>query len=92
MKHIIFDIEGNGLGEIHIDRKGNLHKECDRVHLLVLRSFPDGEVMVFRNNEQEDTIAEGWEILRRAEVVIGHNIIQYDLPVLSRLYGGGGAG
>jgi len=88
MKNVIFDIEANGLSEIHIDRKGLLHKECDRVHLLVLRSFPDGEVKIFRRNDQEDTIAEGWEILRRAEVVIGHNIIQYDLPVLSRFYGG----
>lgn len=88
MKHIVFDIEGNGLNEINIDKKKRMCLECDRVHLLVLRSFPDGEVRVFRNNDEEDTIAEGWAILKQAETVIGHGIIAYDLPVLTRLYGG----
>lgn len=84
----IFDIEGDGLGEYHIDRKKVGHKECSRIHCLVLRSYPSGETQVFRHNAEENTIAEGWEILRRADVVVGHNIIQYDLPVLQRLYGG----
>ena len=85
----VFDIEGNGLGEYYIDRKKVGHAECDRIHLLVLRAYPSGETQVFRRNDEEDTIAEGWDILQRADVVIGHNIIQYDLPVLERLYGGG---
>lgn len=89
MNTYIFDIEGNGYGEIVIDRKGQVHTECDQIHLLVLRSYPQNEVQVFRRNGTEDTIAEGWDILRSADVLIGHNIIQYDLPVLSRIIGTG---
>lgn len=88
MTTFIFDIEGNGLNELRITKKGAVESECDTIHLLVLRSYPDGEVQVFRNNGEEDTIAEGWAILREAETVIGHNIIGYDLPMLRRLYGG----
>lgn len=89
MKHVVFDIEGNGLAEVFIDRKKQVVEGCSKVHLLVLRSYTDGKTLVFRRNDEEDTIAKGWEILKRAETVIGHNIIQYDLPVLSRLYGSG---
>jgi DNA polymerase I-like protein with 3'-5' exonuclease and polymerase domains len=88
MTTYIFDLEGNGLNELRITKKGTIEPECNRVHCLVLRSFPDGGVQVFRNNGEEDTIAEGWAILREADVVIGHNIIGYDLPMLRRLYGG----
>jgi DNA polymerase-1 len=85
----VFDIEGNGLGEYYIDRKKVGHAECDRIHLLVLRAYPSGETQVFRHNDEMNNIGEGWEILRQADVIVGHNIIQYDLPVLSRLYGSG---
>lgn len=88
MTALIFDIEANGLGEIKIDKKKNLIKEADTVHLLVLRRYPDGATLVFRKNDEMDTIQEGWDILKRADTVIGHNIIGYDLPVLRRLYGG----
>lgn len=86
MNCFVIDIEGNNLNEIQIDKAGVLHTECDRVHLLVLRSYPKGEVQVFRRNDDEDTIAEGWQILRSADGIIGHNVIGYDLPVLRRLY------
>jgi len=33
-------------------------------------------------------LAEGWKRLCAADLIIGHNIIQYDLTVLRRLYGG----
>jgi DNA polymerase-1 len=80
----VFDIEGNGLREIIIDRKGELHPELTTVHLLVLRNYHTNEVKVYRGDE----IAAGWEELKAADLVIGHNIFQYDLPVLGRFYGG----
>jgi len=88
METLIFDIEADGLSELTLDRKGRPLPPCSRVHLLVIRSYPDGETTVYRNNDEEDTIADGWERLQSADLVIGHNIIQYDLTVLKRLYGG----
>jgi DNA polymerase-1 len=89
--HYVFDIEGNGLGELERKKKNKqfvIHKECTKVHLLVLRRLSDDKVFIYRNNSQEDTIAQGWARLKRAKTVIGHNIYLYDLPVMRRLYGG----
>ena len=88
MKAYVFDAESNGLDELVIDRKGNILPEATIVHLLVLRAYPSGEATVYRNNGTEDTIAAGWKELCTADVVIGHNCIQHDLPILRRLYGG----
>lgn len=87
MKTYVFDIEGNGLAELVIDRKGQIHKECDKIHLIVLRSYPDGKVKVYRCNDEEDTIAQGVVELCSADLIVGHNILQFDLPMLKRLYG-----
>ena len=88
MARFVFDIEANGLNNLTINRKGNVVEGASRVHLLVLRDLDTNESHVFRNTPNEDTISEGWEILKAADAVIGHNIIGYDLPVLRRLYGG----
>ena len=88
MSTLVFDIEADGLSELTLDRKGRPLPECRKVHLLVVRSYPDGETTVYRRNDSEDTIAEGWKRLCAADLIIGHNIIQYDLTVLRRLYGG----
>lgn len=89
MKHVVVDIEGNGLQELVIDKKKRVVPECSRIHLLVIRPLNGGKARVFRNNGEEDTIAEGWAFLQSCETVVGHNIIAYDLPVLSRIYGSG---
>lgn len=86
MKHIVWDIEGNGLGELVIDKKKNLIPEVTKVHLLVLRSYPDGRTLIFRNRDGQDEIPEGLQILQSAQSCIGHNIIEYDMQVLRRLY------
>ena len=43
----------------------------------------NGAVHTFDNTQ----IAEGIKFLESAEVLIGHNIIGYDIPVLERLHG-----
>jgi DNA polymerase I-like protein with 3'-5' exonuclease and polymerase domains len=83
----VFDLEGNGLNELTIERDGSLVREVTQIHCLVLRDVATDEVKVYRRNEQEDTIAEGVGELSRADVIIGHNVLSYDLPALRRLYG-----
>ncbi len=81
------DIEANGL--LELDMKGGEVKvrEATVIHLLVMKNLQSGEVKVYRRNEREDTIAEGWAELQRAGLVIGHNFVQYDWPLLCRLEG-----
>jgi DNA polymerase I len=78
---LVFDIEANGLNEVTIDKKVNA--EVSEVWCLVAKDIRSGQVYSFR----ADRIAEGVELLRKADTIIGHNIIMYDIPVLERFYG-----
>ena len=58
------------------------------VHILVIKEYETGREFVFRNNGKgEDTIKEGVELLLNSECIVGHNIINYDIPVLDKLFG-----
>ncbi len=81
------DIEANGRLELDMKRGVVKVREATVIHLLVMKNLQTGEVKVYRRNEREDTIAEGWAELQRAGLVIGHNFIQYDWPLLCRLEG-----
>ena len=52
---------------------------CDKVHCIVLKNIDTGEILTSSN---EDAI----KLLEDAELIIGHNIIKFDIPVLEKLY------
>lgn len=54
----------------------------DRIHCLVLRSPDTDEVRAFR----PDNIEEGVRLLTEAEEIIGHNIIDFDIPAIQLVY------
>ena len=54
----------------------------DRIHCLVLRNPDTDEVRAFR----PDNIEEGVDLLREAEEIIGHNIIDFDIPAIQLVY------
>jgi hypothetical protein len=54
----------------------------DRIHCLVLRSPDTDEVKEFR----PDNIAEGVQLLVQAEEIIGHNILDFDIPAIQLVY------
>ena len=61
-----------------IETNGFLHL-CDKVHCIVLKNIDTGEILTPSN---EDAI----KLLEEAELIIGHNIIKFDIPVLERLH------
>ena len=61
-----------------IETNGFLHL-CDKVHCIVLKNIDTGEILTPSN---EDAI----KLLEDAELIIGHNIIKFDIPVLEKLY------
>ncbi len=81
--HLVWDIEGNGLHEITLDQKGQPTQECDKVHCIVAVDLQTNEMHTFRPHQ----IKEGWDFLCQAETLIGHNILQYDVPVIERITG-----
>jgi len=82
MKVVSFDLEAD-----------NLHFEVTKVHCISL-SVNGEEPRLFVNRRSAHTlttrfdgyIEDALEILKNADVIVGHNIIDYDLYVLEKLY------
>lgn len=72
MTSLVFDIEGNGF-----------YEDITRVWCIVTKCIETQKVRKFR----PDQIADAVRYLSQAHTLIGHNIIDYDLPVLEKLYG-----
>lgn len=68
----LFDLETNGLLE-----------QVSQVHVMAVRCLTTGTLRVFREHQ----MAEGLSYLDQFDLLVGHNIIKYDIPVLTKLYG-----
>ena len=79
MLRLICDVETNGL----------LH-ELDRFHSLVLRNLDTNEVISCTNESSSAKeylpIAHGLEVLSKADVIIGHNYINFDARAIQKIY------
>lgn len=68
---LVFDIETNGL----LDK-------VDRVHCVVAKRIDDAGY----HSAGPDQIVQALQILMEAEELIGHNIIQFDIPAIQKVY------
>lgn len=73
---LLFDIETNGL-----PRQG-----LDRIHCLVIKDLDTQQVLRFNDQGNQRPITEGVNLLAEAKLLVGHNIIYFDLPVIQGLY------
>lgn len=72
--NVIFDIETNGF-----------YQDVTKLHCIALKRIGiDDEVQLY--DTYRKNLDVGLDILRAADKLIGHNIIQYDIPVLEKLY------
>ena len=72
---LLFDLESTGLL-----RRGST------IHCLVMRNMAtDGEPEIF-DNKPERALIQGIKALERADVLIGHNIIGYDIPLIKEQF------
>ena len=76
---LIFDLEANGL-----------YNDVTRIHCLAYYDSDMDEIHSF-NDEcpgkgMSSPIVRAIQYLEQAKVIVGHNIIGYDLPVISKLY------
>jgi DNA polymerase-1 len=63
-----------------IETDGPLH-EATRMWIIVIQSLQSGDTWVFYENDL------GWQkIFAHCELVVGHNIMGFDLPVLRKLF------
>jgi DNA polymerase I len=68
---VVFDIEADDLLE-----------NVSQIWCVVIRDVDTNEYKVYRPNEMKKAIAH----LKKATVLIGHNIIGYDIPVFKKLF------
>ena len=69
MSRYVFDLETDGLLDT-----------VSTVHCLVLKDIDTGEIISYTDNWRE-----GVKRLEEADLIVGHNIIKYDIPVLKKL-------
>ena len=69
----IFDIETDGY-------------DPTRIHVLVIKDVDTNDVHRFRQNGRENSIPLGLQMLADSDVIVGHNIIKYDLWAIRKLY------
>jgi len=72
---LLFDLESTGLL-----RRGS------RIHCIVARDVNTDDAALVFDYRPQQSLDMGVETLRRANVLIGHNIIGYDIPLLQESY------
>lgn len=75
--NLICDIETNGL----------LH-ELDRVHCIVLRDVKTGEVHSCADQDGYLPLQRALDLVSKADQLIGHNLINFDMRALKKVYPG----
>jgi len=72
---LLFDIESTGL-----------LRQNSQIHCIVIRNLADDESAPLVFDTVKDNVGEGVEMLQRATMLAGHNIVGYDLALLEELY------
>lgn len=77
MQAVVFDIECNGL-----------YTDVTEIHCIVIGSYNKGiyQYHKYYGNKGLNSIEEGLIHLANSKILIGHNIIDYDLRVIKKLY------
>ena len=71
---LLFDLESTGL-----------LRQGSTIHCIVVRDSDDEATHVF-DCKPERAVVQGVKMLEKADTLIGHNIINYDIPLLKEQY------
>lgn len=80
MAWLVFDIETNGL----LDELTTIH--CISLQEVTPEGVPVGDVLSANRVNGELTIEQALETLQSADAVVGHNIVNFDVPAIRKLY------
>jgi len=73
---LVFDIETNGL-----------IPELTTIHSLVIRDADTGQVWSCTNHRDDYlSVRGGLDLLMEADTIVGHNIVDFDIPAIQKLY------
>lgn len=85
MRETIFDIETNGLLHEKREKDGTLSPPISRVHCI---GIADGTDAPRRSvgGKTDETVRGLLSHLESADILVGHNIIKFDIPALKTVY------
>jgi len=72
---LIFDLETNGL----------LH-DVTNIHCLAIYDTETKQMLTYNDEGNTEPLTRGLQRLEDASEIVGHNIINYDIPVIRKLY------
>lgn len=72
---LVFDIEADGLLD-----------DGTKIHSLVAMDVESSKLYSYADQDGYPSIKEGISFLEKADMLIGHNIILYDIPYIQKLY------
>ena len=75
MTKTLFDLESTGL-----------LREGSRIHCMVTRDMDDVKNHSVFDHRQDRTINMGIQLLKQSDMLIGHNIIGYDIPLIQETH------
>jgi uncharacterized protein YprB with RNaseH-like and TPR domain len=73
--NLIFDIETDGL-----------YNDVTCIHCIGIHDLETQQTLVFNDEGTEQPITKGVQLLEDATHLIGHNILGFDIPVISKLF------
>ncbi len=71
---LLFDIEATGL-----------LRQGSQIHCIVVRDDSTQDVQVF-DHKPERAVVQGIKQLEKADMLIGHNVLSYDIPLIKERY------
>ena len=72
---LVFDLETDGL-----------LNDLTKIHCLVIYDSDTDTTIVYNDQGNEEPIVRGVQRLEDADVIVGHNIIGYDIPAIRKIY------
>jgi len=72
---LIFDLETNGL-----------RHDATRIHCLCIYDSDADKTFVYNDEGSEEPIVRGITYLDEAPVILGHNVINFDIPIIQKFY------
>lgn len=74
-KTLIFDLEATGL-----------LRQGSKIHCMVVRDVDNPDETLVFDHRPDQTIEMGVELLLRADTLINHNLLGYDIPLIQESY------
>lgn len=72
---LIFDLESDGLLD-----------DVTQIHCIVIYDSETDQTFIYNDQGNQEPIVRGVQRLEDGDVIVGHNIIGYDLPVIQKIY------